>query len=222
MIKLQHINKSYEVAKNSISILKNINFQIFSGEFIAIMGPSGSGKSTLMNILGLLDHASTGKYYFEKKDVTTLNHEELAKLRNRTVGFIFQSFMLMPRMDAIENISLPLIYQNTPARLMKQKSERMLAKVGLQGFERRKPTELSGGQQQRVAIARALVTSPKIILADEPTGSLDSETGQEIFRLLNELNQTEQTTIVIVTHDKTIASQCRRVITLRNGEIEMP
>ncbi len=219
MIELQQINKSYKMANNAIPILQNINLKISYGEFMAIMGPSGSGKSTLMNILGLLDRATTGQYFFENQEVNTLNHEALAKRRNQSIGFIFQSFMLMPRMNAIENISLPLIYQNTPRSIIQIKTKEVLAKVGLTGFENRKPSELSGGQQQRVAIARALVTSPKIIFADEPTGSLDSSTGQEIFELLSALNQNEKATIVIITHDQAIAHQCQRVINIRNGSI---
>ena len=219
MIELQQINKSYKMANNAIPILQNINLKISYGEFMAIMGPSGSGKSTLMNILGLLDRATTGQYFFENQEVNTLNHEALAKRRNQSIGFIFQSFMLMPRMNAIENISLPLIYQNTPRSIIQFKTKEVLAKVGLKGFENRKPSELSGGQQQRIAIARALVTSPKIIFADEPTGSLDSSTGQEIFELLRALNQNEKATIVIITHDQAIAHQCLRVINIRNGSI---
>lgn len=219
MIELKDVNKQYTTANSPVSILKNIDLTICSGEFMAIMGPSGSGKTTLMNILGLLDRPSSGQYLFEQQNVSNFDSDKLARLRSVMVGFIFQSFMLLPRLNVIENISLPLVYQNINPKVMIEKSKEMLKKVNLENFGERKPSELSGGQQQRVAIARALVANPKIILADEPTGALDSHTGQEIFNLLYRLNQSENTTIVIVTHDATIAKQCQRVIHIQDGKI---
>ncbi|MBA2655345.1 MAG: ABC transporter ATP-binding protein [Gammaproteobacteria bacterium] len=219
MIELKAVNKQFRVADTEVPILTNIDLEISRGEFIAITGPSGSGKTTLMNILGLLDRPSSGQYLFEQQNVGEFDSDKLATLRSTAVGFIFQSFMLLPRLNVIENISLPLIYQNTPTQVMINKSIEMLVKVGMKDFGERKPAELSGGQQQRVAIARALVSNPKIILADEPTGALDSQTGQEIFYLLQELNHSEKTTIVIVTHDIDIAKQCRKVIKIQDGKI---
>jgi putative ABC transport system ATP-binding protein len=219
MIKLNGVNKAYFIRENPIPVLKDIHLTIEAGEFVSIMGPSGSGKSTLMNLIGLLDRPSSGNYYFENEDVSQFDSERLAKLRNTTVGFIFQSFMLLPRMNLIENVSLPLLYQEVSKEHRISASCAMLEKVGLKDYADRKPTELSGGQQQRVAIARALVTQPKIILADEPTGALDSQTGQEIFELLKELNKTLRTTIIVVTHDRKIADQCERIIRLQDGAI---
>lgn len=219
MIKLRGVNKHYQIRENKVPILNDINLDIEVGEFTAIMGPSGSGKSTLMNILGLLDKFSSGQYFFMKANVSHFDAKQLAKLRNTAIGFIFQSFMLLPRMTLIENICLPLLYQNMPTKMMFEKSKSMLDRVGLANFASRKPPELSGGQQQRVAIARALVTEPKMILADEPTGALDSNTGQEIFELLIELNKTQETTIIIVTHDQELALQCQRIVKIQDGQI---
>lgn len=219
MINLANITKNYHLEAQIVPILKNITITISSGEFVSIMGPSGSGKSTLMNIIGLLDRPSSGQYFFDHQDVATLTYEQLARLRNTAVGFVFQSFLLLPRMNLIENVGLPLLYQNLPNSEVLNRSERMLEKVGLASYAKRKPMELSGGQQQRVAIARALVTGPSLILADEPTGALDSTTGQEIFNLLKMLNEEDQTTIIVVTHDLTIAKQCQRIIRLSDGAI---
>lgn len=219
MINLNDIHKHYHLKEEPVPILKGITLSICAGEFISIMGPSGSGKSTLMNIIGLLDRPSSGNYLFDNDDVALLSSEALAKLRNATVGFIFQSFMLLPRMNLIENVSLPLLYQNVSHKDLVERSQAMLEKVGLGNFSERKPTELSGGQQQRVAIARALVTNPKVILADEPTGALDSTTGQEIINLLLKLNQTENTTIIVVTHDEQIAKQCQRTLRIQDGRL---
>jgi putative ABC transport system ATP-binding protein len=219
MIELKAISKYYKIAEASIPVLKNIDLNITPNEFAAIVGPSGSGKSTLMNILGLLDKPTSGHYFFEGQDLTDLRDNDFAKFRSLYIGFIFQSFMLLPNINLLENIALPLYYQNLPEKLCEQKSHTILAKVGLASFANRKPSELSGGQQQRVAIARALVTEPKIILADEPTGSLDSRTGQEIFNLLARLNEEEKTTIIIVTHDALIAKQCKRIIRIHDGRL---
>lgn len=215
MIRLQSVHKNYGL----IPILLDINLKISKGEFISIMGPSGSGKSTLMNLIGLLDRPSSGNYYFEQQEISHFQNEQLATLRNEAVGFIFQSFMLLPKMNLIENVGLPLLYQRIANTDMVARSKAMLARVGLEKILNRKPSELSGGQQQRVAIARALIAKPKIILADEPTGSLDSNTGQEIFNLLKEFNEQEGTTIIIVTHDQNIAQQCQRIIRIQDGRI---
>jgi|688.fasta_scaffold845875_1 putative ABC transport system ATP-binding protein len=219
MIVLTNVYKHYCVGSEQIPILSDINLKIEFEEFSAIMGPSGSGKSTLMNILGLLDKPSRGQYLFMGQALGELSDQNKAKLRNQTIGFVFQSFMLLPRLNLIENISLPLVYQNFTTKQMVYESRKMLERVGLLNFAERKPSELSGGQQQRVAIARALVTRPKIIFADEPTGALDSQTGQEVLALLKDLNKTQQTTIIIVTHDLEIAKQCARIITLQDGKL---
>lgn len=219
MIKLEAVSKQYQIRDNIIPVLRDIHLQINTGEFVSIMGPSGSGKSTLMNLIGLLDRPTYGDYFFNNDNVGRFDQEQLAKLRSFTVGFIFQSFMLLPRMNLIENVSLPLLYQAVSKEQMVERSIEMLSLVGLQQYSERKPTELSGGQQQRVAIARALVTKPKVILADEPTGALDSHTGQEIFDLLKHFNKTLKTTVIIVTHDQNIAKQCDRIIKLQDGKI---
>ncbi len=220
MIRLERIAKQYHLEAQTLPILKDIDLLIEKGEFVSIMGPSGSGKSTLMNLIGLLDRPTSGSYFFDDDDVAQLSNEQLATLRNEKVGFVFQSFMLLPRMNLIENVSLPLLYQQVANKDLVTRSQEMLEKVGLGTYSKRKPTELSGGQQQRVAIARALVTQPKIILADEPTGALDSVTGQEIFNLLKQLNVDYSTTIIVVTHDQNIADQCQRIIRLHDGMIQ--
>lgn len=215
MINLQNVHKTY----GNSPILTDINLEIKSGEFISIMGPSGSGKTTLMNLIGLLDRPSSGNYLFEQQEISQLRNEQLAKLRNVSVGFIFQAFMLLPKMNLLDNVALPLLYQQIAQTEMIARSKAILARVGLAELVNRKPSELSGGQQQRVAIARALITRPKIILADEPTGALDSMTGQEILKLLKELNEQENTTIVVVTHDQQIANQCQKIIRIQDGRI---
>ncbi len=215
MINLQNVHKTY----GNSPILTDINLEIKSGEFISIMGPSGSGKTTLMNLIGLLDRPSSGNYLFEQQEISQLRNEQLAKLRNVSVGFIFQAFMLLPKMNLLDNVALPLLYQQIAQTEMIARSKAILARVGLAELVNRKPSELSGGQQQRVAIARALITRPKIILADEPTGALDSMTGQEILKLLKEQNEQENTTIVVVTHDQQIANQCQKIIRIQDGRI---
>jgi putative ABC transport system ATP-binding protein len=219
VVRLENIYKSYHSANNLVTVLNNISLQITPGEFVAIMGQSGSGKTTLMNIIGLLDKPSSGDYYFNQYHITTLSSDELAALRNRSVGFVFQSFMLLPRMTVLENVMLPLTYQRRDTKTMQKMAFEILEKVGLQNFSHRKPPELSGGQQQRVAIARALVTVPKIILADEPTGALDRHTSLEIMKLHSELNKTEKTTIIVVTHDIEVANQCQRKLKLVSGSL---
>lgn len=219
MIELKNVYKNYPLANKSVSVLKDIHLNIVQGELVAIMGPSGSGKSTLMNILGFLDRPSQGEYYFDKKNVAHYTVEELALLRNRCVGFIFQSFMLLPKMNVLQNVCLPLLYQSNQSHLKEEKALEILRKVKLHDLYDRRPSELSGGQQQRVAIARALITNPKIILADEPTGALDSNTGQEIMNVLCQLHSQDQRTIIIVTHDIKIAKQCQRIICISDGVI---
>lgn len=219
LVNIQNITKIYRTGDSEFHALKGVDFQLAQGEMVAIMGASGSGKSTLMNILGFLDHCTTGKYLFSNEDVSHLQEEELASIRNRKIGFVFQSFFLLPRLNAIQNVMLPLFYRGEEADIAREKSMRVLSKVGMQQFSDRKPNQLSGGQQQRVAIARALVGDPEVILADEPTGALDSKTGKEVMDLFIHLNQQEKRTIVIVTHDPSVSQQCQRTVMLRDGKV---
>ncbi len=217
IVKLESIFKGYVVGGVAYPVLKNINLVIHPGEFVGIAGMSGSGKSTLMNIMGLLDHADAGRYFLNDHDVFTYSEDELAALRNQTIGFVFQSFFLLPRMTALQNVGLPLLYRNMPAALIQARSKEMLSKVGLGDFLDRKPDQLSGGQQQRVAIARALVGHPHLLLADEPTGALDSRTSDEIMALFLELNKNEKATVVVITHEEKIAKRCQRVVRIEEG-----
>lgn len=219
MIELRQVTKIYNMGDSQYAALKGISFKVEAGELVAIVGSSGSGKTTTMNIIGLLDRPTTGQYYLNKEEVSTISKNKQATLRNRSIGFIFQSFFLLPRLNAVQNVGLPLTYRDMSAKAIKEQSQAMLEKVGVGSLSHHKPNELSGGQQQRVAIARALVGSPKIILADEPTGSLDSKTGLDILNLLTELNRTEKTTVVIISHDEKIAKQCDRIIKLHDGLI---
>ncbi len=216
MIEIKNISKTYQMGKVQVKALSNVSLKISSGEFVAIMGASGSGKSTLMHILGLLDRPDSGSYYLGDKEITALSDEELATLRNRIIGFVFQQFHLLPRMTALENAELPLIYAGK--RHLKQKAKQEIIEVGLEDRMLHQPNELSGGQQQRVAIARSLVNEPLIIFADEPTGNLDSKSKVEIISILEKLNQKGKT-IVIVTHEQEIAAFCRRIIQMRDGVI---
>lgn len=219
MIKLQNVYKTYHIGEHTVRALDGISLHIKNGEMVAIMGSSGSGKSTTMNIIGLLDQPTSGEYFLNGKEVSRLDSDELAKLRNRTIGFVFQSFFLLPRLTALQNVALPLTYREDNTYEINQRSKECLAKVGMANYIDHRPNQLSGGQQQRVAIARALVGDPKIILADEPTGSLDSATGEAVMDLLIDINKKENATIVIVTHDPLIAKLCQRTIKLRDGKV---
>ncbi|TAN40909.1 MAG: ABC transporter ATP-binding protein [Nitrospirae bacterium] len=216
MISLKEVRRSYELPKLTVDVLKGISLEVGQGDFVAIMGPSGSGKSTLLHILGCLDRPSSGTYLLNGVDVSTKTDNELAGIRNRYIGFVFQSFNLLPRFPAWKNVELPLLYSGVPAKERRGLALEMLRRVGLQERADHKPSELSGGEQQRVAIARALVTSPVMILADEPTGNLDSRSGEEIMAIFRHLNN-EGVTIILVTHEKEIAEQAKRTITIRDG-----
>ena len=218
LIEIKELRKNYLLGDTEIPVIHGINLNIEKNEYVAIMGPSGSGKSTLMNILGCLDTASSGHYYFNDVDVSTLDDDALSIMRNKEIGFIFQNFNLLPRLNAIQNVELPLIYAGTPGAERKERALKALDRVGLSDRVNHKPAELSGGQRQRVAIARALVTTPGILLADEPTGALDSKTGIEIMRLFEELHA-EGNTIILITHEQEIANYAHRNIYLKDGSI---
>lgn len=218
LIKLENINKTYQIGDNQIQALRSVNFELKTGEMTAIMGSSGSGKSTLMNIIGFLDRPTSGNYWFNGKDVSSLTEQALAHIRNREIGFVFQSFFLLPRLTAIQNVILPLFYRGTPREESLELAKQMLDKMGVANLANNRPNQLSGGQQQRVAIARALVGDPKVILADEPTGALDSDTGNEVMRLFSELHTKENRTIVIITHDKEVSRRCQRVVMIKDGK----
>jgi putative ABC transport system ATP-binding protein len=219
VITVNDLKKIYRVGTIDVHALDGVTFSIDRGEVISIMGPSGSGKSTLMNLLGCLDHPTSGSYDLDGEEVSELDDDQLAGIRNRKVGFVFQSFNLLPRSTALANVELPMRYAGQVTDRQKRAKE-ALESVGLADRIYHKPTELSGGQQQRVAIARALVNNPSILMADEPTGNLDSKSGKEIMELLLNLNKTKGTTLIIVTHDPSIAEQTQRVIRLRDGKLE--
>ncbi|WP_273834481.1 ABC transporter ATP-binding protein [Guptibacillus sedimenti] len=216
MIQLEEITKSYTLGKEAVNVLRGISLQIKSGEFVAIMGPSGSGKSTLMNIIGCLDRPTTGSYFLNEEDVSQHKDHELAKVRNQSIGFVFQQFQLLPRLTALKNVELPMVYAGASKQEREERARDALVKVGLQDRVGHLPNELSGGQKQRVAIARALVNDPSLILADEPTGALDTATSVAIMDLFVQLNQ-EGTTIVVVTHEPEVAEYASRVIYVRDG-----
>lgn len=216
MILLKDIKRSYVLPKITIEVLKGINLEVLKEDFVTIMGPSGSGKSTLLHILGCLDRPTHGSYLLEGVDVSTKSDNELAEVRNRNIGFVFQSFNLLPRFSASKNVELPLLYSGVDVKTRRQMANEILDKIGLTERAEHKPSELSGGEQQRVAIARALVNNPKILLADEPTGNLDSRSGKEIMDIFTGLNN-EGVTIILVTHEKEIAERAKRIITIRDG-----
>ncbi len=219
VLHLNAISKTYDLGGNTFQALKGLSFDIRAGELVAIMGPSGSGKSTLMNILGILDSPSSGTYTLTGTDVTDLSESERAEVRNRFIGFVFQSFHLLPRYSLLENVETPLMYAGVRPKARRARALEMLAKVGLEEKAHALPTQISGGQKQRVAVARALSVGPALLLADEPTGNLDTRTGDEIMGLFHDLN-TEGVTVVIVTHDPEIASQTRRTLWVRDGVLE--
>jgi len=219
IIELDNIQKSYYLGKQELKVLKGISLQIFKNEYVALMGPSGSGKSTLMNILGCLDSPTAGRYILNGEDVSKMQDDDLADVRNKEIGFVFQQFNLLPRLTAAENVALPLIYNGTPKKTRNEYALEMLDRVGLSDRSHHKPNELSGGQNQRVAIARALVNNPSIILADEPTGNLDSKTSVEIMHIFDKI-QAEGNTVILVTHEEDIAEYANRIIRLKDGVIE--
>lgn len=219
MIHIKDIVKVYEMGEEKLYALKGVSLDIKKNEYVAIMGPSGSGKSTLMNIIGCLDTPTDGTYILNGRDVHEMDDNELAEIRNKEIGFVFQTFNLLSRSDALHNVELPLIYSGVPKNDRVQRAREALESVGLGDRIKHKPNELSGGQRQRVAIARALVNKPSILLADEPTGNLDTKTGEEIMMLFEELNK-RGNTIIIVTHEESIARHARRIIKIRDGKIE--
>ncbi len=218
LIDLKNVSKSYRNGDQELQVLKDVHLEVEEGEFVAIMGPSGSGKSTLMNIIGMLDRPTSGEYYLEGEEVAKLSEKKLAKVRNQQIGFVFQQFFLLSKLNALQNVELPLIYAGVSQSKRKALAEQYLKKVELEKRMYHLPSELSGGQKQRVAIARALVNHPSIILADEPTGALDTKTGEQIMELLTELNR-EGKTIIMVTHEPEIAAYAKRQIVIRDGVI---
>lgn len=219
IIHLENILKSYFLGKQELPVLKGISLDIFKNEYVALMGPSGSGKSTLMNIIGCLDTPSGGKYILNNYDVSEMKDNELADIRNKEIGFVFQQFNLLPRLTALENVALPLVYAGIGKKIRNEKAKHVLNMVNLSDRSHHKPNELSGGQSQRVAIARALVNDPAIILADEPTGNLDSITSHEIMEIFHQIHSAGNT-IVLVTHEEDIANHAHRVVRLRDGVVE--
>ena len=218
MIELDSLYKRFTMGEETVTAVDGISMEIEEGDFVSIVGPSGSGKSTLMNIIGMLDTADEGAYRFDGQDVTGLSDDEQTMLRNRSIGFVFQSFHLLPRLTAEENVMVPLLYPGVPEKEAGEKARQLLQKLGLASRTDHLPSQLSGGQQQRTAIARALIGQPKLILADEPTGALDQATGREIISLMKELNETGQT-IVLITHDMQIAGQAKKIVRIEDGRI---
>lgn len=218
MITIKKLTKIYQNGQFQVEALRSVNLTVEAKEFVSIMGPSGSGKSTMMNIIGCLDRSTSGEYYLDEVSISSLKDDALADIRNKKIGFVFQSFNLLPKLTALENVELPMVYAGIGAKERKDRAMDALKKVGLEERVYHKPNELSGGQRQRVAIARALVNEPSILLADEPTGNLDSRSGEEIMGIFQDLNQ-EGATIVMVTHEPEIAAYTKRIVTFRDGEI---
>ena len=219
MIRLEHVNKYYGQGATRFHVLHDINLQVAAGELMAIIGESGSGKSTLINIIGFLDDDFEGNYFYNDQAIHDYTRADFAKLRNQHVGFVFQNFKLIRDINIAENVILPLLYAGVGRRQAKKTAARGLSRVGLGGYDDKLPTELSGGQQQRVSIARAIIANPDFLIADEPTGALDTKTSQEIMDLFKQLNQTQHTTIIMVTHDPRVAEQCERVVKIIDGRI---
>lgn len=219
IIQLENMTKVYKVGETRVHALRGITYSIKAGEFLAVMGPSGSGKSTLMNIIGCLDKPTEGLYYLEKEEISTFDKNKLAQIRNEKIGFVFQTFNLLSRTTALENTELPLLYSRVPSKKAKELASQALSAVGLEGRENHRTNQLSGGEQQRVAIARSLVNNPSLLLADEPTGNLDTKTGEEIMDIFTRLNQEKNITVILVTHDPEIAQVAHHRIYLRDGQI---
>lgn len=220
LIEMKEIIKAYNIGLESeIEILHGIDLKIYEGEFVAIVGESGSGKSTLMNIIGVLDKQTKGEYYLDGIDIKNANESEMNVIRNKKIGFVFQNFNLIGRTSALRNVELPMLYAGVPAEQRTKRAKELLSKVGMESRMNHMPNELSGGQKQRVAIARSLVNNPAIILADEPTGALDSETSTMVMNIFNDLNKNQGKTIILITHSKEIAEQCPRIVTIKDGKI---
>jgi putative ABC transport system ATP-binding protein len=219
LIEVKNIKKEYEMGKEKVEAIKDISLKVKEGEFIAIIGPSGSGKSTLLHILGFLDLPTNGEYKYKGKEVSTYSDNQLSALRNREIGFVFQFFYLLPRENVLDNVKLPLIYRDTTEKSKNDMAMKALEKVGMDKRKNHLPTELSGGERQRAAIARALVGDPNLILADEPTGNLDTKTGESIFSIFEELNKAGKT-IILITHEMELAEKAKKIISIRDGEIE--
>ena len=221
IVELRDIDKTYQQGKLDVKVLKKVSLTIDEGDFLAIMGPSGSGKTTLMNIIGCLDWATAGSYFLEGQDISKMDENKIATLRSKKIGFVFQQFNLLPRMSALENVALPLLYQGVSKNKRFERAKQALIDVGLEDRIHFKPNQLSGGQSQRVAIARAMVTNPSILLADEPTGALDQASGVAIMELFKEINRNQKTTIVLITHAREVASEARKLYTILDGEISI-